>query len=446
MVEGVRGFSGRIAVVAAPNAGYVNPGMLTVDLAAAAVIKRAAPHCTISWYTLHPPDEFDPIASYVDQAALPFTWQPLVEHFDEVCRHDVIVLWGDFLQAKHYFIEDAVSRMIRTNGRLSPPEALELLYRCLLFSEASLEVIKKIVIFGSTILFNRQRDYSEDRYGEYVLRLFRHCAGAWQREPVSAAKVQQMRGSDGTSCLGTDSAFLLRDDDLACLATTTWIDRPPFSNRVGLFVGVRTRPPRGLAGFLRRLTARLGLQLEWLPWFPVHEWLRTAVPWYAWLHPGIAAYLLRSRYTIDRLMTRGPHYSTGDLLSALRSYRFVVTDTYHLCVNAWRVGTPAICLGDPAATPQHQCLNDHKKRVLYDMYDATDFYLDTASIRHAGARRRAVDRVARTLEDESIGSSIAHRIREHAYSVERDLAATLATLGAAGTGGGTTERAESERS
>lgn len=444
MVDGVREIPRRIAVITAPNAGYVNPGMLTVDLAAAGVLKRAAPNCTISWYTLHPPNQFDPVARYVDSAALPFTWLPLVEHFDEVCQHDAIVLWGDFLQARHYYVEDAVDRLIRADGRLSREEALASLYRYLLFSESPPDVLEKIVIFGSTILFNRQTDYSQDRYGEYLFRLFRHCAGIWQREPLSAAKIQHVRGHAGTSCLGTDSAFLLRDEDLMCLATSPWIERQPFSNRVGLFVGVRTRPPRGLASFLRRLTRRLGLQLEWLPWFPVHEWLRTAVPWYAWLHPVIAAYLLRGRHTIDRLMTRGPDYSAGDLLAALRSYRFVVTDTYHLCVNAWRVGTPAICLGDPSASPQHQCLNDHKKRMLYDMYDATDFYLDTASIRHAGPRRRAVDRVARTLADGSNASAIAHRIATHAQSVERDFAAAVATL--ATTGSGTMNRASSDQS
>lgn len=428
MVDGVRRISGRIAVVTAPNTGYVNPGMLTVDLAAAGVLKRVAPNCAISWYTLHPPNQFDPIARYVDPSALPFTWLPLIEHFDDVCRHDAIVLWGDFLQARHYYVEDAVNRLIRSNARLSASDALALLYRCLLFSDAPPDVLAKIVIFGSTILFNRQTDYSQDRYGEHVFRLFRSCAGVWQREPVSAAKVQHVRGVYSASCLGTDSAFLLRDDDLTCLTTTTWNERPPLNGRVGLFLGVRTKPPRGLAGFLRRLTYRLGLQLEWLPWFPVHEWLRTAIPWYAWLHPAIAPYLLRGRYTIDRLMTRGPDYSVGDLLAALRSYRFVVTDTYHLCVNAWRVGTPAICLGDPAATPRHQCLNDHKKRTLYDMYDATDFYVDATSIRHTGHRRRSLDRIVRTLADESIATTITQRIRTHAQSVERSFAGALATL------------------
>lgn len=418
----------RIAVIAAPNTGYVNPGMLTVDLAAAGVIRRAAPACQISWFTLHPPEQFDRIHPYVDPSALPFVWLPLIEHFDDLCRHDAIVLWGDFLQARHYFIQDAVERLIQSDPRRSTEQALALLYRCLLFSDAPTDVLKRIVIFGSTILFNRQSDYAQDRYGEYMFRLFRHCAGVWQREPVSAAKIQHVRGDYTSSCLGTDSAFLLREEDLSCLATTTWLENPPLTDRVGVFIGVRTRAPRGLAGFLRRLTGRLGLQLEWLPWFPVHEWLRAAVPWYAWLHPAIALDLLRSRRRIDRLMVRGPRYTVGDVLNAIRSYRFVVTDTYHLCVNAWRVGTPALCLASPWAELKHQCLDDHKKRALYDMYDATDFFLSTSAFRRPASRRRALERAVHTLADRSIATSIAERIRTHADSVEQSFAASLATL------------------
>ena len=122
----------RIAVLAASNPGYLNPGMLTVDLAAAGVLARAVPTAALSWYTLHPPEQLTEVHRYVNPSHLPFRWQPLQEHFDEVCRHDLIVLWGDFLQARHYFVEDATSRLMLSSasGISSRTAALELLYRC----------------------------------------------------------------------------------------------------------------------------------------------------------------------------------------------------------------------------------------------------------------------------------------------------------------------------
>jgi hypothetical protein len=421
----------RIAVIAASNTGYANPGMLTVDLAAAGVLKRAAPDAHVSWYTLHPPDRLGAIHPSVNPRELPFTWRPLVEHFDDVCRHDAILLWGDFLQTRHYFVQDAVERLVLESGHtMSAPQALDVLYRCMLFSESPLQVLRKIIIFGSTVLFNRQSDYSADLYGEHFFRLVRNCGGVWTREPISAAKIQHVRRDYRAPALGIDPALLLRDEDLAALSTTSWSESPPFDDRVALFFGARTRPPLALLAFVRRVTSRLGLRLEWLPWFPIHEWLRN-VPRELRLNPAIALALMLNRRRIDQLMERGTAYSVGDLLAAVRRYRFIVTDTYHLCVNSWRVGTPAICFGSLEQTPKHQSLDDYKKRVLYEMYDATDFYFPTSAIRSSSARRRAMEKMVQILADDSLARPITDRVRAHACNIEQLLGERLSEVVAA---------------
>jgi hypothetical protein len=415
----------RVAVIAAPNPGYLNPGMLTVDLAAAAVLTRAVPQAVLSWYTLHPPDQFGEIHPYLNPSELPFKWQSLVERFDDVCDHDVILLWGDFLQARHYFVEDACERLVLgSNGRMSTAEAMAVLHRTLLFSDAPMSVLNKVIIFGSTILFNRQTDYAREPYGEHLLRLIGHCRGIWVREPISAAKIQHLRHDYASIPVGTDSAFLLRDEDLAGLSTTSWIADPPFANHIGVFLGTRTRPPLALVRFLTQVAQQLGLQLEWLPWFPVHEWLR-AVP-VSLKRPVRSALLLHSQHKIERLLIRGPRYSAGDLFTAIARYRFIVTDTYHLCVNAWRAGTPALCFGSVDPPPAQQSLSDYKKRILYEMYDATDFYFSTSSVESAVSRKRAFARVLQITSDDAIARAITERIRAHAQSVESALAERLA--------------------
>jgi polysaccharide pyruvyl transferase len=417
----------RIAVIGASNPGYANTGMLTVDLAAAGVLTRIDPSCALSWYTLHPPDEVESGHRYVNPSELPFDWLPLIEHFDEVCNHDAILLWGDFLQARHYFAEDAHARQThRSRSPLPVERTLESLYRCLLFSDAPLSVLNKVIVFGSSILFNRQADYSADRYGEHLVRLLRNCRGVWAREPVSAAKIQHLTQDYTSMPLGTDSAFLLREEDITRLSTTSWLTLP-FADHIGFFFGARTRPPWALFQFLRQLTRQLGLQLEWLPWFPVHDWLQ-AVPRSWWRHPARTAYILNSQRKIDQLMRRGPNYSAGDLLAAIKRYRFIVTDTYHLCVNAWRVGTPAICFGDPEESPVQQTLNDYKKRVLYEMYDAGDFHFSTCAVRSAAGRTRALEKVRRITTDGSIAAAITERIHAHARHVEHALAERVCGL------------------
>jgi hypothetical protein len=418
----------RIAVIGAPNLGYTNPGMLTVDLAAAGVLKRAAPDAEVSWFTLHPPDELTAIHRSVDPRDLPFTWRSLVDHFDEVCGNDAILLWGDFLQARHYFVEDAADRLVAGSQRqISSSQALDALYRCMLFSDAPLPVLRKIVIFGSTILFNRQSDYMADRYGEHFFRLVRNCAAVWTREPLSALKMQHIRQDHRVPALGIDPALLLRDEDLVSLSTTGWSEAPPFDDRVALFFGARTRPPLSLLSFVGEVTARLGLHLEWLPWFPIHELLRP-LPRSLRYRPAMAALVLHNRRRIERLMTRGTAYTVGDLLGAVPRYRLIITDTYHLCVNAWRVGTPAICFGNLERPPWQQSLDDYKKRVFYDMYDAADFYFNTSAIDGRARRKRAVAKVLEIAADHSMAQAITARIRAHARSVEQLLGERLSEL------------------
>ena len=156
----------------------------------------------------------------------------------------------------------------------------------------------------------------------------------------------------------------------------------------------------------------------------IHDRSRAVI----WLNPLFAAYVLDRRRKIDRLMPRGTSYSVGDILAAVARYRFIVTDTYHVCVNSWRAGTPAICFGSPEAAVKHLTLDDYKKRVLYETYDASDFYFSTSSLRSPGRRKAALDKVRHIIGDERIAKAITARIHAHARSVEHNLAARLSEL------------------
>ena len=68
------------------------------------------------------------------------------------------------------------------------------------------------------------------------------------------------------------------------------------------------------------------------------------------------------------------------MLSSLSGYRCIITDTYHVCVNAWRMGIPAICIGEGGGKVSTS-INDKKKEILYDMYGARRFYLFLESFR-----------------------------------------------------------------
>ena len=119
--------------------------------------------------------------------------------------------------------------------------------------------------------------------------------------------------------------------------------------------------------------------------------------------------------------------SLGDILSAVSRYGLVVTDTYHLAINAWRAGTPAVCIGtpQPGAGSWPLTLTDLKKHVLYLMYDASDLYITPGDFSRPASGRSTAARLASILADEDSTAAILARIRLHAMSAETRFLAKL---------------------
>jgi hypothetical protein len=62
------------------------------------------------------------------------------------------------------------------------------------------------------------------------------------------------------------------------------------------------------------------------------------------------------------------------------------------------------------------------------MYDATDFYLNTRSIRTSAGREFALKTLQRVIADRSIARAVTERICSHARNVEQTLAERLTQL------------------
>jgi hypothetical protein len=97
-----------------------------------------------------------------------------------------------------------------------------------------------------------------------------------------------------------------------------------------------------------------------------------------------------------------------DKLRTIRSSTLVITDTYHCAVNAWREGTPAICIGRGVETPR-STLADKKKELLFFMFNMKDFYVFSESL---GPKKydRVVEVFKRVLADDVRTSAIGRNI------------------------------------
>jgi len=90
-----------------------------------------------------------------------------------------------------------------------------------------------------------------------------------------------------------------------------------------------------------------------------------------------------------------PRSLGADMNVEILRYRAIVTDTYHVCVNAWNLGRPGhlpyrarVFAGEERQLFGDSLAPRDKRAVFMSMYDALDFLVGTEELQ-SGERRSA---------------------------------------------------------
>jgi polysaccharide pyruvyl transferase len=412
------------AVCASPP--WANPGMASVDVALFALFRRHGIPADLRFVRLYTPGEWRsdyPFARQEPQdrrELLPFEYQPLRGEREALYESSAILFWGDFLHSYDYLQQVALT-LTKIGASPNQAEALKDVFHYFYLDEAPDDVLGRSLAFGGTLIFNRERDYQQPAYGYQLKRFVHRAHRVWMRDVYSALRVTTLLGSQ-TFSLGVDCALLLRQEDLYLLPKTLWSPGEDPAEMAGIFFGRTQFAPRRLARFARDLCRSLGACAQWLPWFgstfqPNH------------LPETMAAF---PELQVDE-SPESP--STGDLLTQLARYRFVVTDTYHVCLNAWRAGVPAICVGDASPSLHKYDVSDgwscawrDKRYVFYAMLDAMEFYVFREELRNSVAYSNRLLYTTHLLEDRAVVEAISRNVRARSDVAERELVGVLGDL------------------
>lgn len=411
------------AVTASPP--WPNPGMASVDLALPALLRRHGIDADLRLVRLYTPVEWRVGLPEREERlarlhAFPFEYELLRGEgaLAALRESDAILYWGDFLHSFDY-LHQMASTLVRIGLAGDEAAAVREVYRSFYLADAPEEVLARAVAFGGTLLFNRERDYNNPDYARQLGRFVRGARGVWMRDVYSALRVADLRGPFS---LGADCALLLRDEDLDLLPETGWDPGGDPGDTAGIFFGRTRADARRIGRFARDLCRKLGATPEWLPWFdssyrPNHlPEVREAVP--------------RLRVADD---SRLP--AVGDLLRRLARYRFVISDTYHVCLNAWRAGVPALCLGEASPSLYTYdvsagwcCAWRDKRHVFLAMHDAMEFYVFQEELASRVGYANRLLYSTHLLEDRKNAEEVAARIRERSEAAERELVPAIAGL------------------
>lgn len=366
-----------------------NTGMVTVDTAGHAILRRAFPNATISRFCWGEAGRYG-----YREGEVPYPHTDIRGREAAYLGADLRVVWGDFTQAAVLWKPNDDAWPDR------PAPSREEVARVVFLADQPPETMARTIVFGNSIITNRAEDFLEPVYARAFDRFMRGAGGVLFRDGLSAAKVAGLRGGEAT--LGMDCAFMRDDDDLAGIDGY----RPPAERSgIGVFFG---RSPNRLAllAFSRGVGRAMGRPCHWVPW----------------LWSGRSTRLPARLFGYD---VEPDELAAGAPIAALACCEFVITDTYHCCINAWQMGIPAICIGLGAGSA-NGTLSDKKKEILYEMYDARSFYFFTEWLTGLRGRNDAVARAAAALRNREVIDIVSATIAQHRGAALARLHAALA--------------------
>ncbi len=374
----------KIAVICAPIPER-NTGMVTVDLSAHCILKEIMPDEEITFYV----HNYDSVP--YDETELPFTYLNIAKNIDKYLSSDCFIFWGDFAHARSYWSVDKLWTLKNSLPKDQFEEVakteLKDYFNTIFLGALPKEQLKKVIVFGSTIITNDASDQISDDYSHYFNRFFKNIGAVYFRDALSAARISPLRNHQPT--LSIDCALLLQEKDIKKLPNFT---RVQSQKDIGVFLGRSTSRIMPLL-FSKIVGWKMGQKCTWVPWLEKGPKMR------------LVARVFGYKITKERI-------SPGDLLSMVSGHSLIITDTYHLCVNAWNLGIPTICIGSGANT-QETSISDKKKEIIYDMYGAKKFYVFTEKIRYIPSLFSEASRVVKVISNNPLSDKVIENIATH---------------------------------
>jgi len=355
-----------IAIITAPNTS--NAGMISVDLAARHFFDALPVEYT--FFRTHT-QKRSPKEIFAGQQ-----FQLLIDT-TQLAPFDIIIYWGDFLNNPIYGLEDFWGRDRREQITTTQHESFERWKRlCLLknFSRKKQKIISVGNNFQGLTHFFTTTDSETARE---IRNLYESNFDViFPRDPVSTNMLKRYcpNAARGNVQTGLDAAFLL--DPYTVIENKSL---PVYARKLKLTYYFGRTEFRGLSQML----ASVSLATFTIP-HKLSGWLRV------------------NQDLTDRELL-------ASFYQTLIESKVVITDTYHLCVNAMNLGIPVIGMGHPC-NYQDGTLGDYKKQVLFEMMGRTDSYYQTSRIRLIPKDFFSISKLARNIRTQTRPSALPSMI------------------------------------
>lgn len=324
---GVRKMDKRIAVICAYN--NRNCGMYSVDLAAKYFLGSLG--CDYTLFVAHQ-------KKGRDGKSLGKLQYKILENLQQLDDYSLILYWGDFINNPVYGSEDFPKRELEwglANSRLEAYEKWKKIF--LLKGYKRKQKVISVSNNFQNILPCLQSLHSADR--EDILGAYRNNFDLFLPRDGLSHKCMITASPDmhGKVDFGVDAAFLL--DPYAIYPELQQVG----SSNTFAYYFARSRLSN-----IPRLLMMIWLKTGCRP-VPVKNWLKMNI--------------------------RNPDETYFNAMSKIKSAKFIVSDTYHCLINSMNLDKNVIGIGRKVDS-QDGTLGDFKKKILFDDYGLSDFYIE----------------------------------------------------------------------
>ena len=379
-----------------------NFGMQTVDFAAHNLLQRLG--LGDRGKLLHPWKPLD-VAAGGDPDLLELDkWPCEFEISDESTAQsgDLVLSWGDFQLGYDYQIQSA-KRYQQIKGyageTVSSKDAIDWCYKTFLMENRLENTGIDVGSFGTTLFQNGMADWCDERYRPAIDRYLSQAKILGFRDPYSAWSSARFRDASSGAFWGSDAAFLNSPEELSTVEASGYSDQIS-SNTIGLYIGRSTRNTSvwGLSRLVKKMSKRLGCGQIWIPWnrFSGGRLFKRIPRSLNWFLPSLTRIPAE-----EKIMA-------GDILQTMAKCRLIVTDTYHVAVNAICLGIPVLCIYEASPASERDANMGYRKSwrdkraLLFTSTNQSDLLMcsdDLKSVKHTNAK---IEHVASLVDNTQV--------------------------------------------
>jgi hypothetical protein len=311
-----------------------NFGMLTVDYAIYNLTKNLPKEkvvCSAPWQAFSPQAQNIKIKERVN---FPEQMEYNLHAMEALEEGDRVLYWGDFQWGRDYQTQSTnrLQKNILPGKTLNFSKIIHDRFMLRKYFEERKTTID-IMSYGTTLFQNRLADFTETAYRDNLHWLIQNSSFIKFRDPYSAQYCAGVRGDFEHNYQGVDAALLNTKAELLHFETGDNAFVETFNGQIGYYFGRSSSafPSIKVARFLGSLCRDFNKKLVKIPWTYFTKGLFV---------DSMDKYLQFTFTPIAKPPMQ--HLLATDVLKAMDACSLIVTDTYHIAINAIALHKPVI--------------------------------------------------------------------------------------------------------